>query len=116
MFGINSSDGYQDILNGIKIKAVNFGENTIMTEFLLQKGSVLPEHSHINEQTGYLIKGSLRLYIDGVSKELRPGDSWNIGKDIKHKAEIFENSVVIEVFTPTREEYFKYIYDKDIVK
>jgi quercetin dioxygenase-like cupin family protein len=116
MFGIHSLDGYHELLNGIKIKTINSGMNMIMTEFQLQKGALLPEHSHINEQSGYLIKGSIRLFINGAAKELKPGDSWNIGKDIKHKAEVLEDSLAIEVFNPTREDYFKYINDKDIIK
>jgi quercetin dioxygenase-like cupin family protein len=34
-----------------------------MTEFRLRKGAVLPRHSHPHEQTGYLVKGGIRLFI-----------------------------------------------------
>lgn len=85
-----------------------------MTEFLLQKGAILPEHSHPYEQTGYLVKGKLRLYIGDESKELVPGDSWNIAKDVLHKAEVLEDSVAIEVFSPVREDYLKFANSKDI--
>jgi quercetin dioxygenase-like cupin family protein len=116
MFGINSVDGYHDILEGIKIKSVNYGKGMIMTEFQLSKGAVLPEHSHVNEQAGYLVKGCIRLFVDGKSRVMKPGDSWNIGPDIKHKAEIIEDSVAIEIFTPAREDYLKYINENDIIK
>jgi quercetin dioxygenase-like cupin family protein len=39
------------------------GEKTLMTEFRLRKGAVLPRHSHPHEQTGYLVKGGIRLFI-----------------------------------------------------
>lgn len=114
MFGISSINGYQEILKGIKIKTINYGENMLMTEFLLEKGAVLPEHSHINEQTGYLIKGRIQLLINGNVKELIPGDSWNIAKDIKHEAVVLEDSIAIEVFYPLRNDYMKYINKEDI--
>ena len=34
-----------------------------------------------------------------------PGDSWCIGGDVEHGAEILEDSVAVEVFSPVREDY-----------
>jgi quercetin dioxygenase-like cupin family protein len=116
MFGANSSRGYQEILEGIKIKTLNYGKNMIMTEFLLSKGSVLPEHHHVNEQTGYLVKGKIKLRIDGTSKIIEPGDSWNIAGNTKHNAEIVEDSIAVEIFNPVRADYFKYILKDDITE
>lgn len=115
MFAIHSSNGYTEIINGIRIKTLCHGESMLMTEFLLRKDAILPEHSHPNEQTGYLVKGKIRLFIGDASEELVPGDSWNIAKDVLHRAEILEDSVAIEVFSPVREDYLKFVNDPDIV-
>lgn len=116
MFAIHSSNGYTEIIKGIRIKTLCFGESMLMTEFLLQKDALLPEHSHPNEQTGYLIKGKIRLFIAEAVRELVPGDSWNIAKDVLHRAEILEDSIAIEVFSPVREDYLKFANDFDIEK
>ena len=108
MYGKHTIANYISVLEGIQIKTLCYGESTLMTEFLLQKDAVLPEHSHPYEQTGYLVKGKLCLHIGEEWKELVPGDSWNIAKDIPHKAEVLEDSVAIEVFSPVREDYLKY--------
>ncbi|MFA5329499.1 MAG: cupin domain-containing protein [Prolixibacteraceae bacterium] len=100
---------YTEILKGIKIKTLCYGKLMLMTEFLLQKDAVLPEHAHPYEQTGYLVKGKIRLFIDGVPHEMNPGDSWNIPENVTHRAEISEDSVAIEIFSPLREDYLKYI-------
>jgi len=34
-----------------------------------------------------------------------PGDSWCVPSGVAHGAEILEDSVVIEVFSPIREDY-----------
>jgi len=116
MFSIASRNGYKEIINGISIKTLSYGDNSLVVEFLLQKDSSLPEHKHINEQTGYLVKGSIRLFIDGKSKVLHAGDSWTILSNIKHKAEILEDSIAIEVFSPRREDYIKYENKEDIIE
>lgn len=108
MYGKHSRNNYTKVLDGIQIKTICFGDKMLMTEFLLQKNAVLPEHDHPYEQTGYLVSGKIRLYIGNESKELLPGDSWNIAANVAHKAEILEDSVAIEVFNPVREDYLKF--------
>jgi quercetin dioxygenase-like cupin family protein len=64
---------------------------------------------HPHEQTGYLVSGRIRLFIGDDSRELVAGDSWCIPQDMIHCAEVLEDSVAIEVFSPLREDYLKYV-------
>ena len=84
-----------------------------MTEFLLSSNSNLPDHSHPYEQTGYLVKGHILLKIGDVQYDAYPGDSWCIPMDVDHGAEILEDSVAIEVFSPVREDYLPKDKPKD---
>ena len=114
MISINSDKNYTKILEGIHIKTLVHGEETLMSKFFLSKDAVLPEHNHSYEQTGYLISGKIILYIDSRKNEINQGDSWCIPKNISHKAEIVENSVALEIFSPPREDYKKFL-DKDSI-
>jgi quercetin dioxygenase-like cupin family protein len=105
MFQKRSHHGYHPALDGVRRKTLVHGDETLMTEFLLGKGSVLPRHVHPHEQTGYLVKGRLRLFIGAEVYEAEPGDSWCIRGGVEHGAEILENSVAIEVFSPVRDDY-----------
>lgn len=105
MFNSYSKEGYHSVLGGIEQKTLVYGDKTLMVEFRLRKGAVLPLHSHPHEQSGYLVKGHIRLTIDNVTYEVMPGDSWCIPGTLKHTAEIVEESVAIEVFSPVREDY-----------
>ena len=116
MYGKKSPDGYHEILRGIKIKTIVYGKNSLMTEFVLIKGSDLIEHSHQHEQTGYLVKGKIELFIDSKSRIINPGDSWCVAPNVQHRAIILEDSIAIEVFIPCREEYKSYIYENDIIE
>lgn len=108
MYGKHSNYNYTKVLDGIQIKTLCYGDKMLMTEFLLQKDAVLPEHAHPYEQTGYLVSGRIRLYMGSESCELIPGDSWNIAANLPHKADILEDSVALEVFSPVREDYLKF--------
>ena len=76
-----------------------------MAEFLLNRGSILPVHAHPYEQTGYLVKGRLRLRIGEQELEVGPGDAWCIPLNVEHGAQVLEDSVAVEVFSPVREDY-----------
>ena len=105
MFQKRSSAGYSPALPGIEFKTLVYGDKTLMTEFILEKGRQLPRHSHPHEQTGYLVKGHLRLVVGSEIFEVMLGDSWCIPGDVEHSAEVFEDSIAIEVFSPVREDY-----------
>jgi quercetin dioxygenase-like cupin family protein len=98
-------EGYIRVADGIERKTLVFGEKTLMTEFRLGKGSRLPLHQHPYEQTGYLVSGHLVLVIAEQRHEMTSGDSWSIPGNVEHGAEIVENSVAVEVFSPVREDY-----------
>jgi quercetin dioxygenase-like cupin family protein len=105
MFAKHVSEHYRAALPGIQMKTLCFGERTLMTEFILERGSTLPVHSHPYEQTGYLVKGRIRLTIGGEEHETGPGDSWCIPPDVEHGAQILEDSIAVEVFSPVRQDY-----------
>ncbi len=105
MFCKCNSNIYREVLPGISLRTIVYGENTLMTEVFLEGGSVLPLHNHIHEQTGYLISGKIIMSIGEETFEVEPGDSWSIPSGVTHGVEILENSLVVEVFSPRREEY-----------
>lgn len=105
MFEKQSANGYKPALTGIEQKTLVYGAKTLMAEFRLQQGALLPLHSHPHEQVGYLVSGRIRLTIGSEVHDVSPGDSWCIQGDVPHCAEIIEDSLAIEVFSPLREDY-----------
>jgi unsaturated pyranuronate lyase len=105
MFARSDPDGYILALEGIERKTLVHGAGMLMTEFRLAGGQTLPHHAHPQEQTGYLVRGKLRLSIAGQVHEVSPGDAWSIPGGVEHGAEILEDSIAIEVFSPIREDY-----------
>ncbi len=105
MFAKCDPGHYTTPLPGIQMKTLCYGERTLMTEFILERGRTLPVHSHPYEQTGYLVKGHIRLRIGSEEHETGPGDSWCIPAGMQHGAQILEDSVAVEVFSPVRADY-----------
>lgn len=110
-----SDENFINILPGIDVKTRVHGKNTLMSEFRLQSRAELPAHQHVYEQTGYLVSGKIVLFIGSESFVMTPGDSWCIDPEVEHKAEVLEDSVALEIFSPSREDYLKYLDDEALV-
>lgn len=105
MFSKKTDEGYKSPAEGVRLKAVCWGEKTLMAEFRLTRGHVLPEHSHPHEQTGYVVSGKIVMQVEGQRHVAEPGDSWCIPGNVPHGAEVLEDAVIIEVFSPVREDF-----------
>jgi len=105
MFYKKEQGGYKELIPGVKLKTLTFGDKTLLSEFKIEQGNSLPKHHHTCEQTGYLVSGSMLLTIGDESFEVSPGDSWAIPSDIVHSTAAVEDSIIVEVFSPVRKEY-----------
>ncbi len=105
MFTKYDPENFLSPIEGIEMKTLVYGEKTLMTRFHLKKDSVLPKHTHPHEQTGFLVSGKIKLFIEDRSFTVEAGDAWAIKSNEEHWAQIFEDSIAIEVFSPVREDY-----------
>ena len=105
MFRKKGSAESRQLVHGVHLSTLVHGEKTLMGEFKIAKGSVIPAHAHPHEQTGIMISGKLRFKVEAEIFDAGTGDSWCIPGNVEHSAEALEDSVVVEVFAPVREDY-----------
>ena len=67
---------------------------------------MVPEHSHVNEQVANVERGSLLFHIDGEDQVVRAGETLVIPPNVPHGVVALEDTVVTDVFTPRREDWF----------
>ena len=70
-----------------------------------EKGWKGARHSHRHHQLVYVVKGHILFAAEGKTWELRAGDSIVVDGGIEHEASAFEESEVLDVFTPYRQDY-----------
>lgn len=83
------------------------GENLMVARVLLKKGSVVPCHSHHNEQVTYILEGALKFLIDGKEIVVRAGEVLCIPPNMPHEALALEDTVDLDVFNPPREDWIE---------
>lgn len=83
------------------------GRNEMMARVLLDKGAVVHTHSHESEQITYIIEGAMRLMIGEPPEEvlLKAGQFIVIPPNAPHRAEVLEDTVDIDIFSPIRQDW-----------
>jgi quercetin dioxygenase-like cupin family protein len=96
------------IWDGIAARAVA-GERITLAVVELDPDTVVPEHSHENEQLGLVLRGSVRFRVGEEIRELGPGATWTIAANVPHEVEVGpDGAEVIDVFAPVREDWSAY--------
>ncbi|MCJ2520689.1 MAG: cupin domain-containing protein [Candidatus Thermoplasmatota archaeon] len=94
-----------EVREGIARRTLVYGERVLVAHWEIHAGTRFGEHSHIYEQAGFVLKGRLRMIIDGEPTELTAGSAYLVPSDVKHDAIALEDVEVVDTFTPVREEY-----------
>jgi quercetin dioxygenase-like cupin family protein len=86
--------------------ALAWGERIMLSKVTIEPGGVVPRHSHPHEQAGVCLSGEFELEVDGLRRVVRPGDLYLIPGGVPHSARgTGVRSVVLDVFSPPREDY-----------
>ena len=80
-------------------------EKLMLIRHFFEKGWVGAKHSHPHEQLVYVIRGHLRFTGGDQTFDVRTGDSFVVPGGIEHQASALEDSEVLDVFAPFRENY-----------
>ena len=89
------------------------GKRMMLAQVYLDKGAIVPWHSHENEQLTWVVTGALHFLIgnegtDDVEDVLvAAGDVLYIPSNVPHRAEALEDTLDVDIFSPPREDWLK---------
>jgi quercetin dioxygenase-like cupin family protein len=90
---------------GLRRQVMSFSPEMMLVRHRMEKGWVGAKHSHPHEQMVYVVSGHLVFEHPGGSFEVKTGESFLVPGDVPHQASALEDSEVLDVFTPYREDY-----------
>ena len=83
-------------------------ERMMLAQVFLEKGCIVPLHSHENEQLTYILEGKLRFWLGEDESEVvdvGAGEVLHIPSGLPHKAEALETTLDVDVFSPPRQDW-----------
>jgi quercetin dioxygenase-like cupin family protein len=84
------------------------GDRMMLAHIYLDKGAVVPLHSHDNEQLTYVLEGALHFWFGEDESEevvVRAGEVLHIPSWLPHKALALEDTLDVDVFCPPRQDW-----------
>jgi quercetin dioxygenase-like cupin family protein len=90
---------------GLERRVGAYNEKLFLAEHRMEKGWAGAAHSHPHDQVVYVVSGHLLVTAGDQKFEIHAGDSFVVRGGVLHQASALEPSVVIDVFTPCREDY-----------
>ena len=87
------------------------GDRMMLAHVYIDKGGIVPKHSHENEQITYILEGALRFRIgDDQAEEIvvRAGEVLHIPSNVPHSAEALEDTLDVDIFSPPRADWLNH--------
>jgi unsaturated pyranuronate lyase len=94
----------REVMPGFRGRFVH-GENVTLAYWNVDKGAVLPAHSHPHEQVVNVLDGEFELVVEGTPHVLRTGDVFAIPSNAPHSGRGLSPCWILDVFCPVRADY-----------
>ncbi|MCX7984187.1 MAG: cupin domain-containing protein [Bacteroidetes bacterium] len=99
---------WESLGSGLRRKILGYDEQLMMVcvEFSTA-GAVGALHKHVHRQVTYVAEGVFEVTIGMEKQVLRKGDSFFVPPNVEHGVVALEGGMLIDVFTPAREDFLK---------
>ncbi len=97
-------------LNPLLERRMITGERIMLAHVYLDKGCIVPKHSHENEQMTYILEGAMRFWVgedEAQVVDLAVGDVLHLPSNVPHKAEALERTLDLDIFSPPRRDWLE---------
>lgn len=95
----------EELGSGIVRQILGYGPDLMIVRVWFEKGAVGEVHAHRHSQSTYVESGRFEVFVDGHKKVLGAGDSFYIAPHLDHGAVCLEPGVLIDTFSPAREDF-----------
>jgi len=90
---------------GLRRQVMAFSPSMMLVRHRMAKGWIGARHSHPHEQMVYVVSGHIEFEEPAAKFDAKAGDCFLVPGGVEHQARAFEDSEVLDVFTPYREDY-----------
>lgn len=106
-FIYNNDYEWETVGEGIRRKILGYNNDLMLILVEFKKGSIGYLHKHYHTQASYLISGSFEVTLGSEKKIQKAGDAYFLLPNVEHGVVALEDSSLIDVFTPHREDFVK---------
>ena len=105
MFLEQSNYNWEKIDENLDRAVVGYDNSLMLTIVKFKKGGIGKLHNHVHSQVAYIASGAFEVQIEEEKKILKTGDSFFLKTNVMHGVVCLEDGVLIESFSPMREDF-----------
>ena len=92
-------------MNPLVTRKVIHTEAMTIARLNIAKGAIVPAHQHVHEQCAMVEQGAMKFNLNGQEIMVKAGQALAIPSGVPHGVEALEDSVVVDLFTPRRQDW-----------
>ena len=94
----------REIIEGFKARFIHT-DNATLAFWEIEKGAILPLHSHFHEQVTQVLEGKFELTVGNETKIYENGFIVVIPSNVIHGGIALTDCKIFDMFSPVREDY-----------
>ena len=98
---------WEDAGAGIQRQLYGYDDKIMLVKAKFEQGGVGALHSHYHSQVTYVDSGVFEMTIGDQKRIIRKGDGYYVPPDTMHGCVCLEPGMLIDVFSPYREDFLK---------
>ncbi len=98
---------WEEVDKGVKRKIMAWDDRLMVVKVQFDKGGIGSLHQHYHSQITHVESGIFEVEIGAEKKVLTAGDAFYIPPNVMHGAVCLEAGVLIDVFSPMREDFIE---------
>lgn len=105
MFNSDKAHGWEDLGDGVSRKVMSYNDALMVVKVRFEAGSIGTPHQHPHTQISYVESGVFEYTIAERTFIMQQGDTCIIPTNTTHGCRCVEAGVLIDSFTPKREDF-----------
>lgn len=103
----NNEVPVEEVAQGIRRQILGYDTNLMLVRVEFDKDVIAHKHKHPHQQVSYVESGVFEVEIGDNKEVLKMGDCFIIPSDVMHGAKCLEAGVLIDTFSPAREDFLE---------
>jgi len=107
-FFFGETTPWEEVGPGLKRQMMGYDDKIMLVKVHFEVGAVGQLHKHYHSQVTYVESGEFEMTIGDEVKMIKGGDSYYIPPHVMHGCVCKKKGVLLDVFSPAREDFLGY--------
>lgn len=97
--------GWERAGEGVRRQVLGHGVDLMIVRVEFEQGAIGALHHHPHRQASHVVTGRFEVTVGDDTTELQAGDCFYAESEVLHGVRALEAGVLLDVFTPVREDF-----------